>query len=58
MGKETWWDPKSEARVRRAVVNNPKCPSAQDRLGLKAKAAADQHERDDWEREVGLYDED
>jgi hypothetical protein len=31
---------------------------AQDRLNLKAKAAADQHERDDSEREVGLYDED
>lgn len=57
MAKETRWDRKSEARVRRAVLNNPRCPSAQDRLDLKAKAAADQHERDDWERGVGLYDE-
>lgn len=57
MAKETRWDRKSEARVRRAVLNNPSCPSAQDRLDLKAKAAADQYEQDGWERGAGPYDE-
>src|SRR4051794_10282879 len=53
--REAWlkarWDRRSEARVSRAVVANPQSPSAQDRLDLKAKAAADQYERDAWERE-------
>lgn len=54
---EKRWDRKSEARVSRVVVNNPQSSSARDRLDLKAKAAADRHERDDWERGIGLYDE-
>jgi hypothetical protein len=57
MAKETRWDRKSEARVGRAVINNPQSPSARDQLDRKARAAVDQHERDDWGRGVGLYDE-
>src|SRR4051812_22574297 len=57
MVKETRWDRKSDTWATRAAVKNAQSTRAQDRLGLRAKAAADRHERDAWEREVGLFGE-